>query len=69
MPLPTARQACPFLAPVKGKCNMKKVEDLDVFKLSHSLALRVFELTKKFSRRRSIWINNANEENIILLFQ
>ncbi len=27
---------------------MKKVEDLDVFKLSHSLALKIFELTKKF---------------------
>ena len=27
---------------------MKKVEELDVFKLSHSLALSVFELTKTF---------------------
>ena len=27
---------------------MKKVEDLDVFKLSHSLALEIFELTKAF---------------------
>jgi four helix bundle protein len=27
---------------------MKRVEDLDVFKLSHSLALEVFELTKDF---------------------
>jgi four helix bundle protein len=27
---------------------MKRVEDLDVFKLSHSLALEVFELTKNF---------------------
>jgi four helix bundle protein len=25
---------------------MRKVEDLDVFKLSHSLALKIFELTK-----------------------
>jgi len=25
---------------------MKKVEELDVFKLSHSLALEVFQLTK-----------------------
>ena len=25
---------------------MKTVEDLDVFKLSHSLALEIFELTK-----------------------
>jgi len=27
---------------------MKKVEDLDVFKLSHSLALEIFEITKAF---------------------
>jgi four helix bundle protein len=27
---------------------MKTVEDLDVFKLSHSLALEIFELTKSF---------------------
>lgn len=27
---------------------MKKVEDLDVFKLSHSLALEIFKLTKTF---------------------
>jgi len=27
---------------------MKKVEDLDVFKLSHSLTLRIFNLTKTF---------------------
>ena len=27
---------------------MRKVEDLDVFKLSHSLALEIFELTKNF---------------------
>lgn len=27
---------------------MKKVEELDVFKLSHSLALEIFELTKTF---------------------
>jgi len=26
--------------------NMKKVEDLDVFKLSHSLTLEIFETTK-----------------------
>ena len=29
---------------------MKKVEDLDVFKLSHSLALEIFELTKTFPK-------------------
>jgi len=28
--------------------NMKKVEELDVFKLSHSLTLEVFEITKTF---------------------
>ena len=27
---------------------MKKVEDLDVFKLSHSLVFEIFELTKTF---------------------
>jgi hypothetical protein len=27
---------------------MKKIEELDVFKLSHSLALENFELTKTF---------------------
>jgi len=27
---------------------MKKVEDLDVFKLSHSLVLEIFEITKTF---------------------
>ncbi len=27
---------------------MKTVEELDVFKLSHSLALEIFELTKSF---------------------
>jgi four helix bundle protein len=27
---------------------MKKIEELDVFKLSHSLALEIFELTKTF---------------------
>ncbi len=27
---------------------MKKVEDLDIFKLSHSLALEIFQLTKTF---------------------
>jgi four helix bundle protein len=32
----------------KGNPNMKKVEDLDVFRLSHSLALEIFELTKTF---------------------
>ena len=27
---------------------MKRVEDLDVFKLSHSLALEIFQITKSF---------------------
>ena len=31
-----------------GGANMKKVEDLDVFKLSHSLTLEVFKITKTF---------------------
>ena len=30
---------------------MKRVEELDVFKLSHSLALRIFELTKTFPEK------------------
>ena len=33
---------------VGGGANMKKVEDLDVFKLSHSLTLEIFETTKTF---------------------
>jgi len=32
----------------KREYRMKKVEDLDVFKLSHSLALEIFEITKSF---------------------
>ncbi len=28
--------------------NMRKVEELDVFKLSHSLAIEIFEITKIF---------------------
>ena len=38
------RVTCPF----GGGLNMKKVEELDVFKLSHALALEVFEITKSF---------------------
>jgi len=33
---------------------MKTVEELDVFKLSHSLALEIFELTKSFPAEK-IW--------------
>ena len=33
---------------VEEGVNMKKVEELDVFKLSHSLTLEVFEITKTF---------------------
>jgi four helix bundle protein len=32
----------------QGELDMEKVEDLDVFKLSHSLTLEIFELTKAF---------------------
>jgi four helix bundle protein len=32
----------------KGQKDMKKVEELDVFKLFHSLALEIFQLTKTF---------------------
>ena len=32
----------------ESKRKMKKVEDLDVFKLSHSLTLEIFKLTKTF---------------------
>ena len=38
---------------------MKKVEDLDVFKLSHSLALEIFKITKSFPK----------EEKFGLIFQ
>jgi four helix bundle protein len=33
---------------VEEGVNMKKVEEIDVFKLSHSLTLEVFEITKTF---------------------
>jgi hypothetical protein len=33
---------------------MKSVEDLDVFKLAHQLALKIYSATKRF-RRRVIW--------------
>jgi four helix bundle protein len=33
---------------VREEDKIKKVEDLDVFKLSHSLALEIFKLTKTF---------------------
>jgi four helix bundle protein len=32
----------------ESKRKMKRVEDLDVFKLSHSLTLEIFKLTKTF---------------------
>jgi four helix bundle protein len=35
---------------------MKKVEDLDVFKLSHSLTLEIFELTKTFPEEEKFGI-------------
>jgi four helix bundle protein len=33
---------------VEGVLNMKTVEELDVFKLSHSLSLEIFKITKTF---------------------
>jgi four helix bundle protein len=41
-------QACLVLRVRERGDIMKKVEDLDVFKLSHSLALEIFEITKSF---------------------
>jgi four helix bundle protein len=38
------RVACPF----EEGLNMEKVEELDVFKLSHALTLEIFEITKSF---------------------
>jgi len=32
---------------------MKSVEDLDVFKLAHQLALKTYSLTKKFPREET----------------
>jgi len=35
---------------------MKSVEDLDVFKLAHQLALKSYSVTKAFQKRRhSVW--------------
>jgi hypothetical protein len=33
-----------------GGAAMNSVEDLDVFKLSHELALKIYSVTKRFSR-------------------
>jgi four helix bundle protein len=39
---------------------MKSVEDLDVFKLSHQLALTIYSVTKMFPRkRRLVWWNRC----------
>jgi hypothetical protein len=38
----------------KREYMMKKVEDLDVFKLSHSLALEIFEITKSFPKKKNL---------------
>jgi four helix bundle protein len=35
---------------------MKSVEDLDVFKLTHELALRIYKITAEFSREESFGI-------------
>jgi hypothetical protein len=32
--------------------NMKSVEDLDVFKLAHQLALKTYSVTKAFPREK-----------------
>ena len=32
------------------ECDMKSVEDLDVFKLAHQLALKTYSTTKTFPR-------------------
>ena len=39
---------------------MKSVEDFDVFKLAHQLALKTYSTTfREFSKRRSITTNNG----------
>jgi hypothetical protein len=36
---------------------MKSVEDLDVFKLAHQLALKTYAVTKGFQEKRSlVWL-------------
>jgi hypothetical protein len=42
---------------------MKKVEELDVFKLSHSLALEIFEITKSFPEEEKIRTYIPDEES------
>jgi hypothetical protein len=39
--------------PFFGGKHMKSVEDLDVFKLAHQLALKTYSLTKKFPREET----------------
>src|ERR1700730_17887426 len=34
-------------------CNMTSVEDLDVFKLAHQLALKTYAMTKKFPKEET----------------
>ena len=39
---------------------MKSIEDLDVFKLAHQLAVKPYSTTfREFSKRRSITTNNG----------
>jgi hypothetical protein len=42
----------------EGK-HMKSVEDLDVFKLAHQLALKTYSLTD-VPERRFIWLGGSN---------
>ena len=38
---------------VQEDCNMTTVEDLDVFKLAHQLALKTYAVTKKFPKEET----------------
>ena len=39
-----------FVVVALGGKNMNSVEDLDVFKLAHQLALKIYSVTKQFPR-------------------
>jgi four helix bundle protein len=42
----------------ESKRKMKRVEDLDVFKLSHSLTLEIFKLTKTFPKEEKFGLTS-----------
>ena len=53
------RVTCSF----QEDCNMTSVEDLDVFKLGHQLALKTYATTKKFPKELPIRDDAGEAEN------